>query len=158
MKAAPWQASCRIVADRRRAQQDARHVSRLANVRASIDMRPPKALQYKKKNAKRIDVTLMDAEPTIVFTPEQIFEVEDLGNSAGLPLTDGNARANVAKDWQAPHTTVDGGVACCKYTSQRAAHLASLESPAWLEQRRPCRHTRASRLAPPCRSTSERVV
>ena len=54
MKAAPWQASCRVVAERRRAQQDARHVSRLANVRASVDMRPPKALKYKKKNAKRI--------------------------------------------------------------------------------------------------------
>ena len=36
------------------ARASARHVFRLANVRASIDMRPPKALKYKRKNTKRI--------------------------------------------------------------------------------------------------------
>ena len=54
MKKQPWQPACRAVQERRRAQQDARHVNRLANVRPSIDMRPPKALKYKKKNTKRL--------------------------------------------------------------------------------------------------------
>jgi hypothetical protein len=53
MKPQPWVSSCRAVQDRRVAQANAQHVARLMNVRPSIDMRRPKALSYKRSNAKR---------------------------------------------------------------------------------------------------------
>ena len=53
MKSQPWVSSCRAVQDRRVAQANAQHVARLMNVRPSIDMRRPKALSYKRSNAKR---------------------------------------------------------------------------------------------------------